>query len=275
MHLLIDYGGTKFRYSFASNLHQSLQINTLFSKDVDFKQFLDEHLDDSISSLRISFAGQVSNGVILDSPNTNQKQFDIKKYLKERGLQTKLYLQNDLYCAALAVMHKQKLENFLLLFLGTGFGAAFVNNRKVLAGENNLGLEIGHIPFLKSSVVCGCGKDNCLELSVSGSAIKRWCNHFDIKLHYYGYDEIKSLQNGEAVAFVKNFESGLEHALHTSLTLFDPNCLVLGGGLFESSEALVQKAKEYAQSTPFAKLKNIKVIQTQIDESSLEGTRYL
>ena len=275
MHLLIDYGGTKFRYSFVNELNDTLSIKTLASKEIDFESFLNQNLDPSIESLRISFAGQVRDGVVLSSPNTNLKNFDIKKYIKQRGLQTRLYLQNDLNCAAQAVMHRYGYQNFVLLFLGTGFGAAFVSGGKVFEGENGLSLEIGHIPFQKTPFKCGCGKDSCVELSASGSAIKRWCNHFAIKLQYDGYDALQEVTDKQAHQVIYNFDKALEYAVQTTLTLFDCNRVILGGGVFESSAVLVEKVKEFARSTPFANLKNIEVMEVNLKESSLEGTRYL
>lgn len=272
--LYIDFGGTNFRYQINND-----KIKTLQSKDIDLKLFLDgiiaqNNITNNIKSISISFAGHVSDGKILSSPNIDIKAFDLKKYLQQKH-GVKLKLDNDLNCAALAEYNdiKQKPKNMAVFYIGTGFGSAFFSDGKLVKGSNNLAGEMGHIPFKSSPFVCGCGKNDCLELYGSGSGIKKWCQHYNIDEKFSKLEKLQTLHNIDAKNIVDNFFKALYSAFHTALALFDFEHLVLGGAI--GSKSFV---KEYLQNqlknTSFGK-KNITISTSNLKEGSLQGAKLL
>jgi glucokinase len=165
MNLFIDFGGTNFRYCFDEG-----DTTTLKSEDVEIVSFIEKQILflKNIRKVFISFAGQVKNGKILSAPNIKIETLDINKYFKEK-YNIEIIIENDLNCAAIYEYSKYDDASILAVFyIGTGFGSAFVIDGKVLRGKDNIAAEVGHIPFKKKPYKCSCGRDDCLELSVSG-----------------------------------------------------------------------------------------------------------
>ncbi|MEA3315605.1 MAG: ROK family protein [Campylobacterota bacterium] len=268
MNLYIDFGGTNFRYQINNN-----KLKTLKSTEINLKNFLDHIiLKHKIKNISISFAGHINNGSIISSPNIDIEPINLKKYLlKNYGV--KLKIDNDLNCAALAEYKAIKQKNMAVFYIGTGFGASFINNGKILKGANNLSGEIGHIPYKKTPFRCGCGRDDCLELSVSGSGLIRWCNHYDIPMKYARVDELEKLNTKNGNIILKNFYGGLSYAFHTSLNLFDYDHLVLGGGV-GANKYIKKYLKEQFKSSSFNK-SSLNITISTIKDGSLEGTKFL
>ncbi|MEA3289883.1 MAG: ROK family protein [Campylobacterota bacterium] len=268
MNLYIDFGGTNFRYQINNN-----KIKTLKSKDINLKNFLDHIiLKNKIKNISISFAGHVHNGSIISSPNIEIEPFNLKKYLfKNHGI--KLKIDNDLNCAALAEYKNKKAKNMAVFYIGTGFGAAFINNGKIIKGANNLSGEIGHIPYKKTPFKCGCGRDDCLELSVSGSGLIKWCNYYNINMKYARVDELEKLNSKNGNIILKYFYGGLSHAFHTTLNLFDYDQLVLGGSVGANKYIKKYLQNQFKYSS-FNK-NTLDITISTIKEGSLEGAKLL
>lgn len=271
MNLYIDYGGTNFRYCF--NNKDSKKLKTLKSKDIDLLSFLDHIIiKKSIKKVAISFAGYVNKGKIISSPNIDIKPINLKKHLLN-NYGVKLFLDNDLSCAALAEQKIYKAKNMAVFYIGTGFGSAFISNGKLIKGANNLSAEIGHIPFQTTPFLCGCGRNDCLELSVSGSGIAKWCGHFNILQKYATLENLEKLDTKESNIILENFYKGLAQAFHTSLNLFDYDLLVLGGSLGKNENIKKFLQKEFKKSA-FHK-KNLEIKISTLKEGSLEGAKLL
>lgn len=269
MNLYIDFGGTHFRYQFNNS-----KIQTLNSETIELKHFLDtmiqKHSD--ISFIGISFAGIVQNGKIFSSPNTNTQNFDIQKYIEET-YNIPLAIDNDLNCAALAEHNALQVDSLAVFYIGTGFGSAFIDNNRLIKGVNNKSGEIGHIPFKRSPFRCGCGRDDCLELYVSGSAIEKWCDYFDIKPKYRRLDLLESLNDYQGEMIIDNFYHGLEYAFHTALNLFDFNNLVLGGSVGKNEDIKNLLEEQFSKSAFQRESLNISL--STLEEGSLEGAKLL
>ncbi len=269
MNLYIDFGGTHFRYQLDNST-----IETLNSATIDLKLFLDEIIEKhpKISFIGISFAGIVQNGKIISSPNTNTQNFDVKKYIEKKYTIT-LTIDNDLNCAALAEYNSLKVDSLAVFYIGTGFGSAFIDNNSLVKGANNKSGEIGHIPFKKSPFICGCGRDDCLELYVSGNGIENWCDYFNIEPKYRRLDLLEELNDYKAKIILNNFYDALKHAFHTTLNLFDYNSLVLGGSVGKNKKIKNFLENEFLKSS-FNREK-LTITLSTLQEGSLEGTKFL
>jgi len=270
MKLYIDFGGTNFRYKFENDE----QMFKLSSKDINLIEFLNDIVkqNPNINQINVSFAGIVNNGKIISSANTNMGNFDLKKYCKD-NFNIDLNIQNDLKCAALAEHNYLKTPSLGVFYIGTGFGAAFFDNNKLILGANNQSSEIGHIPFKKTPFKCGCGREDCIELCVSGSGIQKWCEYYNIPKEYRRLDKLEALDTKEAKIIIDNFYEGLSRAFHTALTLFDFNNLVLGGSVGKNKQIQEYLLKQLEQSA-FSK-KDLNIYISNLEEGSLEGTYFL
>ncbi len=232
MKLLIDFGGTHFRYNLLQN-DITIKEEVLPSANVSLVDFLEEKITHypKITFIGIAFGGQVDQGVILSAPNINIDQFNIKEYIESK-YPIRLEIDNDLKVAALAESkHLGENKSFVLLYMGTGLGSAFVEKGKIIRGQNNLAGEIGHIPYKEAPFVCGCGKYDCLELYCSGSGIQKWINYHGLKTQPT-LQALKDDQDEAAQQILYNFHQGLIFATSMLVTMLNPQYLVLGGGVF-------------------------------------------
>lgn len=275
-HLLIDYGGTNFRWQLSNDLNTSVTQNLIgrhSSDSVKLTVFLDQFKAQNLTSIRISFAGQVKNGVIYSSPNTALKGFNLQDYVEKNFADTKLFIENDLNCAALAEYNQIGAKNLGVCYIGTGFGMSVVIDGKVIKGANNIANEIGHLPFKKSDLKCGCGRDDCIELFCSGNALKRRCYQIDTNLSYHNLHKLQ--QQTKTKQIYKDFIQALQKAVQISVTLYDFDTIVFGGSVFLNNVFLKDIVQKELTKLPFAKQRKIRLLSSNLSEGSLEGTRFL
>ncbi|MCK9337110.1 MAG: ROK family protein [Arcobacteraceae bacterium] len=254
MNLFIDFGGTHFRYCFDDG-----DTITLKSEDVELVKFIEIQISlKNINKVFISFAGQVKDGKILSAPNIKIETLDINKYFEEK-YNIEVLIENDLNCAAIYEYSKYKNAQVLAVFyIGTGFGSAFVIDGKVLKGKDNIAAEVGHIPFKKKPYRCNCGRDDCLELSVSGKVFGE-----------------NSFENSDEDT-KKDFLDGLKHIFHTTLNLFDPDVIILGGGVVKHNPFILDFLKNEYNNSSFKTIRSdLKIFISDVEDANIKGLQIL
>jgi len=266
MQLYIDIGGTNLR----SELHDENRViqNSIPSADTELVSYIEEQLQQykDITFIAISYAGQVRDGKIISAPNIAVGEKDIKSFFEQKYNVT-LEIENDLNCAAIAEADHFKEKNLVAIYIGTGIGCGYIENGKLVHSSLNLVGELGHIPYKKAPFRCGCGKDNCIELFASGSALQKHSNIDNVKLA-----DLKEKKSEIAV----EFEKALLFACATAIALFNPKMVVLGGGVVEKNDYLVEfikeNIKEYAP--PFS-LEGLLIKKSEITNATLKGASLL
>lgn len=129
-------------------------------------------------------------------------------------------------------------------YLGTGMGFAVWLNGAPWTGAHGVAGELGHIPQGDMHLTCGCGNAGCLETVCSGIALKRW---YDASPRGYEIGELFSVAAQET--FVVALLDHAARAIATSVNLFDPDAVILGGGVMDMvdfpREALIAQTKRY------------------------------
>lgn len=132
------------------------------------------------------------------------------------------------------------------IYFGTGVGNAILMNGKLMLGKNGVAAELGHLPVHGNRRVCGCGNHGCLETIVSGVALER------LQREHFPQTHISRLfaQHADA-APISDFVEGMAETVATEVNLFDPDCVILGGGLLQMTgfprAALERAVHEYAR----------------------------
>ena len=267
--LIVDIGGTKLRSEFEGVYEEYL------SKDKDLVLFLEEKLNryKGIDAVKVSFAGQVNDGVILSSPNIKIKEKNIKEYF-EKKYNIVFKIDNDLNCALLAETKRISEKNIALLFIGSGVGSAVLENGAIIRGEKNTACEIGHIPFKKAPFLCGCGKDNCIEIFSGGTGLKKWFEYY--KIEWMSLQQIKNSKNKKVKEIYDNFKEGILRAAATLVTLFNPKILILGGGIVNANPYILDIIKNELQKYALKEsLKGLEIVISDIKNASLQGAKLL
>lgn len=123
------------------------------------------------------------------------------------------------------------------VILGTGVGGGFVIDGKLLTGANAIAGEWGHnpMPYEREGRVCYCGRRDCNETYLSGPALagehRRQAGQ--IGLNYTAEQIVRAAATGDLVseALLKRYEVRLARGLASVINVFDPEVIVLGGGL--------------------------------------------
>lgn len=131
---------------------------------------------DQIKSIGIGTPGSVvkKTGYIEYANNLDFSNVPAEKLMNELLPGIKVYLENDANCAALgeAVAGCGIGRNsFVAITLGTGVGAGYIYNGKVMAGCNEAGGEFGHMVIDFDGEECNCGRRGCWERYASATAL--------------------------------------------------------------------------------------------------------
>ncbi len=274
MILAIDAGGTNIR-ALISKDGKTIKSYSSKTHKIGLAGFIEELLlkHKEIDKIGISFAGQVKDGVILNSPNIKVDVADIKEHFKTL-YNLPLYIQNDLTCALIAEAEEEKSQDISVLYVGTGIGLGVLESGKILNGYGNLACEIGHIPYKKAPFKCGCGRYNCIENFASGQAISKWLKYLNQEceptLEALKKHSVKSQKIAE------EFELALLYAVGVSITLFNPQTLILGGGIVEANPYLVDLVKSKIKNFALKEaLEKCEIKKTKLKDAPLKGALML
>jgi glucokinase len=136
-------------------------------------------------------------------------------------------------------------EHVLFLAIGTGIAGAHVVHGRAFAGAHGAAGEVGHIIIRPGGPVCGCGARGCLEAVASAAAIGRTYSARTGALATAA-DVARRAAAGEpeAAEVWAGAVDALADGLHTAITLYDPEVVVVGGGLAEAGDALLAPLDE-------------------------------
>jgi glucokinase len=181
-------------------------------------------------------------GVAVWSANVGFRDVPLRDLVAER-LRLPAILGHDVRAGGLAEARLgagRGAGHVLFVAIGTGIAAAYTVDGRAFAGAHGAAGEIGHIVVRPGGPVCGCGNRGCLEAVASAAAVaRRYAALTGAPVP--GAARVAELAaNGDVVAgqVWREALDALADGLLTGLALFDPDVLVLGGGLAEAGETL-------------------------------------
>jgi len=167
-------------------------------------------------------------------------------------------VDNDANVAALGeVLHGagRGYKEVLVVTLGTGIGGGLIINGAVNRGGFGFAAEIGHFTVDRDGPPCACGERGHWEALGSGTALGRrareWAARGDaphvlaraggVVAAITGHEAGLSALAGEADGLAILAEHGADVALGLGglVNIFDPELIVIGGGLVHLGEALL------------------------------------
>ena len=164
-------------------------------------------------------------------------------------------LDNDANCAALGEATAgaaRSARNMLMVTLGTGVGGGIIIDGKLYTGGNGIAGELGHIVIRQNGEPCNCGRKGCLEAYASAAAfvkfaeraladgresvLSRDAGHLNAKMICDAVDAGDALARELFADYCENLSGGLA----TFINIFQPETIVLGGGLAGYGEKLLE-----------------------------------
>ncbi|WP_373264304.1 ROK family protein [Hungatella hathewayi] len=182
-----------------------------------------------------------------------------------------LFIENDANCAVLGETlagNAKSCENVVMLTLGTGVGGGIILNKRIYAGADMLGAELGHVKLVYNGIRCSCGQKGCLESYCSATALieqtkesmktERTSLLWDM-CHgsFQGLDGrliFEAAANGDATAknAVAQYTDYLAAGISTFITIFRPEVIILGGGIAEAGSTLLDTLNRKVRAVTFA-----------------------
>jgi glucokinase len=198
------------------------------------------------------------------SVNVDLADLDVVALLEER-LQLPVAIDNDANLAALAEHRAGAglgLANIVLLTIGTGIGGGVIIDGEPFRGSRGTGAELGHMVVQADGPACQgrCPGRGCLETMASGTAIAR-----DARAHAErrpdgalaaaarrDHGELRGPAvmalarqgDADALAVVEGAARHLGAGLASIANIFNPDALIVGGGVGEAGEVLLRPARE-------------------------------
>ena len=280
--LAIDIGGTMIKYGLVSSDGKILStdkiktesnkgLNNILNKiDNIFKRYK----ENNPVGIAVSGTGQINgiigkviggNPIIPNWIGTNLVKILEKKY------NLPAVLENDVNCVALGekwIGAGKDLSNFICLTIGTGIGGGIILNNQLFRGENFVAGEFGHIlikkgefeQFASTTALIRLVKERT-EKTLNGKEI------FDLeKKEIVEYQEVIS-------EWIENLTDGLSSIVYC----FNPANIILGGGVIEQGEPLINRIK----NSLFKKIglqfkEKLNIIQAKLgNNAGMIGASYL
>jgi glucokinase len=124
--------------------------------------------------------------------------------------------------------------------IGTGIAAAYVRDGRTDSGAHGASGEIGHVVVRPDGPECGCGLRGCVETIASASAIaRRYAQRTGETISAADVVARATVGDPAAVEVWAEAIEALADGLRIGITLYDPNIIVLGGGLAEAGAELL------------------------------------
>jgi glucokinase-like ROK family protein len=185
--------------------------------------------------------------------------YPIRKHLEEQ-FQVPVVIGNDAEYGAIgewAYGAGRGERNLAYIKVGTGVGAGLLLDGRIYRGATGSAGEIGHITIQANGPLCTCGNRGCLESMAGGKAIARNAREAiqagrRTQLSAIAEDKILAVdvaaaaQRGDLVAqqIITDTGTYLGIAIASLVNLFNPNMIVIGGGVSQLGDLLLEPIRK-------------------------------
>ncbi|EKN3345574.1 fructokinase [Yersinia ruckeri] len=254
MRIGIDLGGTKIEVIALANDGRELFRKRVETPRHDYHQTIlaiaslvadAEKATDEQGSVGVGIPGTLSpfSGKVKNANSVWLNGQALDRDLSEK-LARPVRMANDANCLAVSEAIDGAGAGRHLVFaaiIGTGCGSGIAIDGRVHSGGNGIAGEWGHNPLpwqnedelhYQSEVPCYCGKKGCIETFVSGTGFAT--DYFRLSgKSLKGKEIITLMEQGDAIAelTMQRYEQRFAKSLAHVINLFDPDVVVLGGGM--------------------------------------------
>lgn len=277
----IDLGGTNFAVGLVDESGKIVVRSQGKTKVDDGPQIVAKRLAEvvnkvkegvEVSAVGIGSPGSIDHkkGVVRFSPNfPGWRDFPLAEQIS-KYTNLEVYVENDANAYALGE-HTfgvgRGYDHLVCLTLGTGIGGGVITHGVLLRGSTGIGAELGHMNVLPNGPKCGCGSNGCLEALASATAMKRfilegYSRHTDSSLfkqkepdQITPKDIFEHAKMGDqfALSIFDTVVDAIAVAVGSLVNIFNPQLVVLGGGIANAGEFLlnpiVERSKDYVLPT--------------------------
>src|SRR3954451_601993 len=285
----VDLGGTKMLVGVVKPENEVLRRAVAPSVGLPQQEILDV-LARELGEARDAFPGITGAGlgipctidrdagVAINAVNLDLADVPIRDLMTER-LGLPVFIDNDANVAALAE-HRfgaaRGARNAVMVTIGTGIGGGLIIDGRVYRGSTGAGAELGHMVIERDGPRCQghCPNHGCVEALASGHALGREGARLaerepDSALGRLaaaggtidGKAVTTAALSGDstAVSAVTTIGRNLGVALSSYANIFDPDVIVVGGGVMAAGELLLEPAREEMRSRALRPMNGVAV----------------
>lgn len=270
----VDVGGTNIRAGVVDA--EGTVIDTVQAPTPGSEQALEAGLAQVVAQLRtrhvvaavgLAVAGFITpdSATVRFAPHLSWRQAPVASRMEQR-LGLPVLLEHDANAAAWAE-HRFGAANggrvVVLLAIGTGIGAALLIEGQLFRGAHGVAPELGHLRLVPDGRACPCGKRGCWERYCSGTGLAATA------LEMLAADPTRSpvlakevaaapgslsgrrvmsaARDGDplGVAAVAELARWLGEGLVAISDIYDPDLIVVGGGVSASATLFLDAAREH------------------------------
>jgi glucokinase len=202
-----------------------------------------------------------ADGVLRSGANVTWRDVPFRERLRQ-VLGRPVSLDNDCTAGAygeVRVGAARGSRDVIYVGVGTGIGGGLVLGGRIYRGANGFAGEIGHVIVEPDGEVCGCGNRGCWETVASGSTIER---DGRTAVTRHAHSMIAELAGGDpsrvdgamvthaaeagdptARGILAEVGTRLGQGLAGLINTFDPQAVVVGGGVAEAGDLLLAPAR--------------------------------
>jgi glucokinase len=220
---------------------------------------------DQITAIGLGAAGFVDSAraTMLFAPNLAWRDEPLKQRVEER-LGREVVVENDANASAWAEARfgaARGYRDVMLVAVGTGIGASIIIGGELYRGRWGIAGEPGHVRVVPDGRLCGCGNRGCWEQYSSGNALVAEAREFArrtpegaMRLLQLGGGRPEGISGPEITqaategdpAAIRCFQTvggWLGQGLADLAAILDPACFVIGGGVSEAGDLLLDPAR--------------------------------
>lgn len=166
---------------------------------------------------------------------------------KTLGKKMSISVVNDANSAAIAekwLGNAQKFDDAIIYTIGTGIGGGIFVDGKILNGYRGFAGNIGHMTIDSGSEMkCPCGNFGCYEKLASTKNLLSKCR--EVIPEIVGEDIFKVAEYNEKIfQIVDKFFEYHGIALGSLIHIFNPQAIIIGGGISNEGEWFINRIKE-------------------------------
>ena len=208
-------------------------------------------------------------GIVVTTPNLGWNDFPLRDVISA-ATELPVRIDNDANCATLGewwLGAAVGANNVIGLTIGTGIGGGLILNGRLYHGSSDVAGEIGHTTIDVTGRRCKCGNYGCLEAYASGPSIAdrareavasddgailvRLVDGDLSRITAATVYEAAKLGDDVAVDVVRETARLLGAGVANLLNIFNPDVVVLAGGVTQAGEGLFEPLRREVRKRAF------------------------
>lgn len=213
-----------------------------------YERMLEEHhLDrNRVVTIGVTCAGLVdqTKGILRFSSPLHLENADLRQVVAD-GFGRETVIENDVKAALTAEISRDSRysrQDVAYLTVGPGVGSAVAYQGEILRGSCNGAGEIGHTTVSPHGNLCDCGRHGCLQTFLTDNSLLAAALYHDRSVR--GIPDIREqyLQGKKWAEDLANTVCEyLAVALNNLACMYNPDIIIVGGGLFDSFPELYDR----------------------------------